>query len=91
VSEMIEKVGILGAGTMGRDIAQVCAMSGLNVALVDVSALALAQSISTLGSRFERHEAKMRTEALARRLAAACCNIANIRFAGCGRSGDRKR
>ena len=33
---MIEKIGIIGAGTMGRGIAQICASSGLSVTLCDV-------------------------------------------------------
>jgi 3-hydroxybutyryl-CoA dehydrogenase len=58
---MIKGVGIVGAGTMGRDIAQVCAMAGLDVALVDVSAEALEQSISTLRSRYDRHVARLQS------------------------------
>jgi 3-hydroxybutyryl-CoA dehydrogenase len=33
----IRKVGVIGAGQMGKGIAQVCAMSGMDVALSDVS------------------------------------------------------
>ena len=33
----IEHVGVIGAGTMGNGIAQVCAVAGLRVTLVDVS------------------------------------------------------
>jgi 3-hydroxybutyryl-CoA dehydrogenase len=35
VDEKLERVGVLGAGTMGRGIAQVCAMAGLGVSLYD--------------------------------------------------------
>ena len=32
----IQSVGIIGAGTMGNGIAQACAVSGLNVIMVDI-------------------------------------------------------
>jgi len=35
VDEKLERVGVLGAGTMGHGIAQVCAMAGLGVSLYD--------------------------------------------------------
>ena len=34
---MIEQVGIIGAGTMGNGIAQVCAAARLSVVMVDIS------------------------------------------------------
>ena len=37
-SDKIQTVGIIGAGTMGQGIAQVCAVSGFNVLLYDVDA-----------------------------------------------------
>ena len=37
----IEKIGIVGAGQMGRGIAQVAAMSGYHVQLSDISKEAL--------------------------------------------------
>ena len=33
----IQTVGIIGAGTMGNGIAQACAVSGINVVMVDIS------------------------------------------------------
>ena len=39
----IRRIGIIGAGQMGRGIAHVCALAGLDVVLSDVSAAALAQ------------------------------------------------
>jgi 3-hydroxybutyryl-CoA dehydrogenase len=33
----LQSIGVIGAGTMGNGIAQVCAMAGLDVTLVDVS------------------------------------------------------
>lgn len=35
MDEKLERVGVLGAGTMGHGIAQVCAMAGLGVSLYD--------------------------------------------------------
>ena len=34
---MIQTVGIIGAGTMGNGIAQICAAAGLSVVMVDIS------------------------------------------------------
>ena len=33
IDTMIETVGIIGAGTMGNGIAQICAAAGLNVTM----------------------------------------------------------
>jgi 3-hydroxybutyryl-CoA dehydrogenase len=49
-----EKIGVIGAGTMGNGIAQVCAMAGLDVTLVDVSDAAVARGLATLGHSLER-------------------------------------
>ena len=42
---MIEQVGIIGAGTMGNGIAQVCAAAGLTVTMVDISDAAVARGL----------------------------------------------
>ena len=47
---MIEQVGIIGAGTMGNGIAQVCAAAGLTVTMVDISDAAVARGLATVGS-----------------------------------------
>ncbi|MGD2115077.1 MAG: 3-hydroxybutyryl-CoA dehydrogenase [Acidobacteriota bacterium] len=44
----IQKVGVVGAGTMGHGIAQVAAFSGLDVTLVDVSEEALAKGLARI-------------------------------------------
>jgi 3-hydroxybutyryl-CoA dehydrogenase len=44
----LKSIGVIGAGIMGSGIAQVCAMSGRDVLLVDVSAAALDRSVSGL-------------------------------------------
>jgi len=50
----IDTVGIVGAGTMGNGIAQVCATTGLNVVMVDISDAALAKGLSTIGTSLDR-------------------------------------
>ena len=40
----IQTVGIIGAGTMGNGIAQACAVSGVNVVMVDISDAAVAKA-----------------------------------------------
>lgn len=44
----IEKVFVVGAGTMGSGIAQVCAQSGINVVLNDISQEAVDKGLSTI-------------------------------------------
>lgn len=51
---MIQTVGIIGAGTMGNGIAQICAAAGLSVVMVDISDAAVSRGIATVGSSLER-------------------------------------
>jgi 3-hydroxybutyryl-CoA dehydrogenase len=50
----ITTVGIVGAGTMGNGIAQACAVSGLNVVMVDISDAAVAKGIATVSGSLDR-------------------------------------
>ncbi|MCW8158344.1 3-hydroxybutyryl-CoA dehydrogenase [Stutzerimonas xanthomarina] len=50
----ISKVGIIGAGTMGSGIAQICAMSGVQVTMLDISETALSQGVSAVDRSLER-------------------------------------
>jgi len=50
----IQTVGIIGAGTMGNGIAQACAVSGVNVVMVDISAAAVAKGIATVSNSLDR-------------------------------------
>ena len=50
----IQTVGIIGAGTMGNGIAQACAVSGLNVVMVDINDAAVAKGLSTIASSLDR-------------------------------------
>ena len=54
----IKTIGILGAGTMGNGIAHVCARSGFNVLLCDVSLPALDRALATITSNLTREVSK---------------------------------
>jgi 3-hydroxybutyryl-CoA dehydrogenase len=51
---MIQTVGIIGAGTMGNGIAQICAAAGLSVVMVDISDAAVNRGLATVGGSLER-------------------------------------
>jgi 3-hydroxybutyryl-CoA dehydrogenase len=51
---MIETLGIIGAGTMGNGIAQVCAGAGLRVIMVDISDAAVSRGLAAVGSSLDR-------------------------------------
>lgn len=50
----IRKIGVIGAGTMGNGIAQVCAAAGLQVAMIDVSDAAVERGLMTIDGNLER-------------------------------------
>jgi 3-hydroxybutyryl-CoA dehydrogenase len=50
----IETVGVVGAGTMGSGIAQVCAAVGIDVILLDVSQGALEKGVGSIGRSLDR-------------------------------------
>jgi len=50
----IKTVGIIGAGTMGNGIAQACAVSGLDVVMVDISDAAVAKGLATVSGSLDR-------------------------------------
>ncbi|HKI86757.1 MAG TPA: 3-hydroxybutyryl-CoA dehydrogenase [Thermoanaerobaculia bacterium] len=50
----IQKIGVVGAGTMGHGIAQVAIQSGLEVVLVDVSEAALKRGVARIEKGLER-------------------------------------
>ncbi|SAK61562.1 3-hydroxybutyryl-CoA dehydrogenase [Caballeronia ptereochthonis] len=62
----IQTVGIVGAGTMGNGIAQVAAVAGFKVVLIDVTDAALAKGIAALTGSLERLVSKDKLEASAR-------------------------
>jgi 3-hydroxybutyryl-CoA dehydrogenase len=51
---IIQKVGIIGAGTMGNGIAQACAVVGMPVVMVDISEAAVAKGIATVSGSLDR-------------------------------------
>ncbi|WP_370680852.1 3-hydroxybutyryl-CoA dehydrogenase [Comamonas sp. GB3 AK4-5] len=50
----IQTVGIVGAGTMGNGIAQACAVSGINVVMVDISEAAVQKGLATVAGSLDR-------------------------------------
>ncbi|MGC2152963.1 MAG: 3-hydroxyacyl-CoA dehydrogenase NAD-binding domain-containing protein, partial [Terriglobales bacterium] len=54
----IERVGVIGAGTMGNGIAHVFARSGFNVVLCDLEQRFLDRGLDTIGKNLGREVAK---------------------------------
>lgn len=50
----IQTVGIVGAGTMGNGIAQACAVSGIDVVMVDISEAAVQKGLATVAGSLDR-------------------------------------
>jgi 3-hydroxybutyryl-CoA dehydrogenase len=54
----LQNIGVIGAGTMGNGIAQVCALAGFNVTLLDISESALQKALATVSKNLDRQVAK---------------------------------
>ena len=54
----IERVGVIGAGTMGNGIAHVFARSGYRVTLCDIEQRFLDRGLETIGKNLDRELAK---------------------------------
>src|ERR1700737_2007781 len=54
----MEQIGVVGAGTMGAGIAQVCATAGLQVVMVDVGLEQLKRGQGTISASLARLEPK---------------------------------
>jgi 3-hydroxybutyryl-CoA dehydrogenase len=54
----VQCVGVVGAGTMGSGIAQVCAAAGLDVVLLDVSEAALERGVATMAASLDKRVQK---------------------------------
>lgn len=54
----LQNIGVIGAGTMGNGIAQVCALAGFSVTLIDISENALQKALATVGKNLDRQIAK---------------------------------
>ena len=50
----IQTVGIIGAGTMGNGIAQACAVSNVNVIMLDISEAAVEKGVKTISGSLDR-------------------------------------
>jgi 3-hydroxybutyryl-CoA dehydrogenase len=67
----IQHLGVIGAGTMGNGIAQISALAGLNVTMIDVNDAAVQRGLATLKGSLERivKKGKLTEEAMAAALA----------------------
>jgi len=54
MTRSVKEVAVIGAGTMGNGIAQVCAAAGLQVVMIDVTEAAVQRGLSAVGSSLER-------------------------------------
>lgn len=59
----VKRIGVIGAGTMGRGIAQVCAASGFDVVMSDISADAVAAGLAAIEKQLSRAVEKERMSA----------------------------
>ena len=50
----IQSVGVIGAGTMGNGIAQVCAVAGLDVVMVDINDAAVERGLAQISKSLDR-------------------------------------
>ena len=67
----IERVGVIGAGTMGNGIAQACAVAGVDVVMVDVAQAAVDRGLAAIDGSLERLQKKDKIAADARKAALA--------------------
>ncbi|MBK9116541.1 MAG: 3-hydroxybutyryl-CoA dehydrogenase [Betaproteobacteria bacterium] len=70
--ETIERVGVIGAGTMGNGIAQACAVVGLPAVMVDVDETAVARGTRTIAGSLDRLVKKEKLTVDERDAALAC-------------------
>ena len=59
----VRRIGVVGAGTMGRGIAQACATSGFDVVMSDVAADAVAAGLAAIEKQLARSVEKERMSA----------------------------
>ena len=67
----IERVGVIGAGTMGNGIAQACAAAGVDVVMVDVAQAAVDRGLAAIDASLERLQKKDKITGDARKAALA--------------------
>jgi 3-hydroxybutyryl-CoA dehydrogenase len=71
----LQRVGIVGAGTMGNGIAQACAVAGLDCVMIDVAETAVMRGLATITGSLDRLVKK-------ERIAAADKDAALLRIKG---------
>lgn len=49
-----KKIGVIGAGTMGNGIAQVCAAAAFDIVMIDISDEAVARGLNTISTSLDR-------------------------------------
>jgi 3-hydroxybutyryl-CoA dehydrogenase len=54
MTNTLDKIGVIGAGTMGNGIAQVSAAAGLQVVMIDVSDAAVQRGMAAIGTSLDR-------------------------------------
>lgn len=81
----INKVGVLGAGTMGAGIAQICAEAGLGVILVDVDAAVIEKAVKGINKAWQKalEKGKLDEAAIAKRAANLAVSTEMAQFADC--------
>ena len=62
----VKRIGVVGAGTMGRGIAQTCAASGFDVVMSDIGPEAVSAELSAIGRQLAREVEKERLGAAER-------------------------
>jgi 3-hydroxybutyryl-CoA dehydrogenase len=65
----ISMIGVIGAGQMGRGIAQVCAVAGFDVFLHDINRVQIDNAIAAIGESLDRQVAKKKVTPPARNAA----------------------
>jgi 3-hydroxybutyryl-CoA dehydrogenase len=58
----VQRIGVIGAGTMGNGIAQICAVAGLQVTMIDVSDAAVERGMKALAGSLDRPVKKEKLE-----------------------------
>ena len=58
-----KKIAVIGAGTMGNGIAQVCAAGGLDVVMTDIDEAAVKRGVANVGKNLDRLIAKQKLTA----------------------------
>lgn len=81
----INKVGVIGAGTMGNGIAQACAAAGLSVVMLDICDEAVQRGLATISASLDRLVKKEKLSPAEKDALLACIqgSTAQADFSGC--------